>query len=358
MRLLPTPRRLPASLAFALFVFAITALAQSPQVIRIGIANAPSGNPRRLSSGSAMAIANVRGLIEEEFRADGIKIEWYFFKGTGPAVNEALTNHQLDFALQGDLPSIIGRANGLKTRVLLILGSRTNAYLLVPPQSTVRAVADIRGKRIAFSKGTMTQLPVNRILEANGMSERDIRAVNLDTGSAQAALVNQDIDGLFGGAALLKLRDQGVARVVYSTKSAPTFTGQTVMLVTETFADKHPRLTQRTVKALARAAHWSSDDANREEVFRIWALGGTPASVWREEFEGTPLAVRLSPRFDPFVVARLKDAVADAYRFRLIRKNFEVTQWIAPAYLDTALKELKLEKAWPQFDANGNPLAP
>ena len=51
------------------------------------------------------------GGLEEEFKKDGVKVQWTFFKGAGPAVNEALVNKQLDFAWQGDLPSIVHRAS-------------------------------------------------------------------------------------------------------------------------------------------------------------------------------------------------------------------------------------------------------
>jgi sulfonate transport system substrate-binding protein len=84
------------------------------QTIRIGVANAPVGNPPMMSSASSIAVSRAKGWVEQAFAADGTKIEWTFFKGTGPAVNEALTNDQLDFAYQGDLPALIGRASGLR----------------------------------------------------------------------------------------------------------------------------------------------------------------------------------------------------------------------------------------------------
>ncbi|STV79480.1 alkanesulfonates-binding protein [Klebsiella michiganensis] len=53
------------------------------------------------------------------FKPQGVEVQWQFFKGAGPAVNEALANRQLDFVYLGDLAAIIGKANGLPTRLLL-----------------------------------------------------------------------------------------------------------------------------------------------------------------------------------------------------------------------------------------------
>ncbi len=74
--------------------------------------------------------------------ADGIRVEWVFFKGAGPAVNEALTNRQLEVAFQDDLPSIIGRAAGLKTKLIAAIGMRSNIYLAVSPDSPIQRVED------------------------------------------------------------------------------------------------------------------------------------------------------------------------------------------------------------------------
>ncbi|SMC29940.1 sulfonate transport system substrate-binding protein [Andreprevotia lacus DSM 23236] len=323
-----------------------------PAVLRIGIAAPATGSPPVYSLGG-IGIARQKGWIEDAFKGSNTKVEWYFFKGAGPAVNEALTNKQLDFAFQGDLPSLVGKAAGLKTRLILASGVRSNIYLAVPPDSPIKSIADLRGKRVAIFKGTNSQLPINRVLKANNLTERDIRSINLDTASSQAALITKDIDASFGGYELLRLRDAGKARIVYSSNGAsPVFTRQSGVLVTEDFAAKYPEATQKVVTALVKTQQWASDPANYDETLKIWALQGTPVEHWREEF-GPELKSRLSPLFDPFLVARYREAVKDSVDFKLSRSKFEVDQWIDRRYLTVALKELKLENYWPAYDANG-----
>lgn len=329
------------------------AAAATPAVIRIGVAQPAHGTPPTIA-GSTIAIAHATGAIEQEFKPDNIKVEWYFFKGAGPAVNEALSNRQLDFAFQGDLPSIIGKAAGLKTRLIMATAVRGHLYLAVPPGSPIRSVKDLRGKRVAIFKGTNAQLPIDRLLEANGMSEKDLKVVNLDTATAQAALTTRDIDAIFGSYELLKLRDKGAARIVYTSKGdSPVFTRQSHMLVTDDFASRYPQLTRRFVGAVVKTAHWSSEEANRDAVFRLWTRPGTVKfEHWKEDYAGQPLRVRLSPLFDPFLTARYKDAVEHAHQFRLIRTKFDVDKWIDRSFLDASLKTLKLDTYWPAHQAN------
>lgn len=327
---------------------AAPAMAAAPAIIRIGVAQPAYGTPPTIG-GSTIAIAHATGAIEQEFKPDHIKVEWYFFKGAGPAVNEALSNRQLDFAFQGDLPSIIGKAAGLKTRVILATGTRGNIYLAAPADSAIRTVADLRGKRVAIFKGTNAQLPIDRLLAAHGLTEKDLKVVNLDTATAQAALTTRDIDAVFGSFELLKLRDKGVAKIVYSSKGhSPVFTRQGHMLVTDDFATRYPEQTRRFVKAVVKVAHWSSEEAHRDDVFRLWARPGTVKfEHWQEDYDNQPLRVRLSPLFDPFLTDRYRDAVEHAYQFRLIRSKFDVDRWIDRSFLQASLKELKLDGYWP-----------
>ncbi len=324
-----------------------------PDVIRIGVAQPGIGNPP-VFSGSSAAVANAKGWVEEEFKADGIKVEWFFFKGAGPAVNEALSNQQLDFAFQGDLPAIVARSAGLKTKLVLATGVRSNIYLAVPPDSPIQSVKDLRGKRVAIFKGTNAQLPINRVLEANGLQERELRSINLDQATTLAALSTKDIDAAFGNINLLRLRDKNAARIVFTSKGAsPIFTTQSHVLVTEQFAQHYPDTTARVVKVFVKAAKWASDEVNRDEVLHLWARAGTPYEHWREDYDGQPLRVRINPNFDPFLIARYKDSVEQAYRFKLSRARFDVDQWIDQSYLKAALKDLKLENFWPVFQPDG-----
>lgn len=109
------PRRallLPYALGFCVLALApLSALAAKPALIRFGVSSAGVGNPPR-TTGGWTSVAQMHRHLEREFEADGIPVKWIFFKGQGPAVNEAIANNQLDFTSLGDLPSIVGRSAG------------------------------------------------------------------------------------------------------------------------------------------------------------------------------------------------------------------------------------------------------
>ncbi|WP_454726613.1 MULTISPECIES: ABC transporter substrate-binding protein [Cupriavidus] len=341
-----------ATASAPLSVFSATGAAR-PDVIRIGVAQPATGTPPSFG-GSSLSIAHARGWLEEAFKPAGTRVEWYFFKGAGPAVNEALSTKQLDFALQGDLPAIVARAAGLKTRLVLATSVRTNIYIGVPPDSPLKTVADLRGKRVSLFKGTNMHLPALRLLEANGLAEKDLRLLNLDTASYLAALTTRDLDAAIGAMDILRLRDKGAVRILYSSKNqSPIYTRQSHVLVTDEFAARYPEATQQFVKTSVQAARWASDEKNRDEVLHTWARAGTPYEHWKEDYEGEPLRVRVNPNFDPFLVARYKDATEQAYRLRLSRARFDVDQWIDTRFLKSALDDLSLQSYWPVYQANG-----
>jgi len=343
--------------AVAVFAVAAVPAQAAPEIIRIGVATAGGGDPVTWG-GSPGAVARVNNWLEEEFKTSGIRVEWLFFKGAGPAVNEALSNKQIDFAYQGDLPKIVGRSNGLKTKVLLVSGARNNLYLVTPPRSDIRSIRDLKDRTVSIFRGTNGHLVAINLLTANGIAERDIKGVNLDTGSAQAALVSSGVDAAFGGYEWFKVRDQGLAEVVYSTQGQdPSFTRQASLLVRTDFEQSNPAEVQRVVDVFVRAARWSSDEKNREELFRIWARSGTPVASWVAEFDQQQLAVRNSPLVDDFIIARYKAVMADALKLKLIRREVSIDDWFDTRYLKNSLKKQGLENYWTAYDAKGNPMA-
>ena len=343
-------RRLTLWLAFFL---ALPSLAAEPSSIRIGVATGGVGSPAR-TGGSTLGLVNAQGLLEKEFEKDGIKIDWIFFKGAGPAVNEALVNQQLDLAWQGDLPSIVHRANGVKTRIILGAGVRNGLYLGVPPDSTISRLEDLKGKRVAIWKGTNLHLAAVRALAAHGLRESDVKLINLDQAGAQAALSTHDIDAAFGYVELFALRDKGVAKVVWSAaQDSYRYTRQTALLATDVFIAQHPELVQRVVDVVVRTARTYSDEAQRADLFAQWGKAELPEKYWREDFIGQPLRVRLSPLLDPFLVARYQDSAEESLRLKLIRKPPEIPGWFEPRFLNAALKAQKLEGYWPEYASDG-----
>jgi sulfonate transport system substrate-binding protein len=341
-----------------LFGFALTALADAnPAVIRIGSPELGTGKTP-FPGANPLAVVKANQWLEEEFARDGVKIEWTFFRGAGPAVNEALAAKQLDFVFLGDLASVIGRARGLPTRLIATTGRGSNSYLAVANGAEVKGFADLKGRKVSVLKGTAYQRPFDQLLADAGLSEKDVRLVNLDWPTSKAAVVSREIDATFGGADLHLLKDKGVTIAASTRGKGPAYTIQSALLATDDFASRYPAATQRVVKQLVRASAWASEESNREALLALWGeQSGQGVAVFRAEFEGEDLKRRHSPRIDPAIVAAYEGVVADALRLGLIKQGFDVKTWVASQFVDQAIRELDLEATWPVLDASGRPVA-
>jgi sulfonate transport system substrate-binding protein len=332
------------------------ARADAPSVIRMAYPGVGVGN-RPVVGGSSAATAHLKGMLEDEFRKDGIQINWSFLRGAGPAVNELYANGLVDFSLLGDLPSIIGHAGGLKTRVLLATGFRGNSYIFVPSGSSVQSVADLRGKKVAIFKGTNMQLSAAKILEKFGLKESDIRGINMDTATARLAMATGDVDAAFGWTEYLSLRDQGIARILYTTTAEDAaFYRHASFVGSEDFIEKYPEITKRVVKTVVQAAKWLSDqDANPAPVFQLWTRSGVTFANYKEDQGQNSLKVLSSPLLDEYFTSQYNRNIQEAKRFGLIRKTFQFEDWAEPRFLNEVLKELGLENYWVPYGKDGKP---
>lgn len=331
------------------------ASAENPKVIRFGYPGVGVGN-RPFVGGSTFSTVHGRALLEAEFKQDGIPVAFTFFKGAGPALNEAAANGLLDIWHEGDLPAIVARAGGLRTKVLLASSTRGNQYVAVPADSPVTRLEELKGRRVAVFKGTTGHLHAVSFFAAHGLAERDLRLINMDTATGKAALATKDIDALVGGTDLIELRNRGIAKIIYSTRGdSPTFFTQGTLIATEDFIKRYPHVVQRIVNVWVAAARWNSEPEHRQEVFQNWARSGTPYGTYKEDYEGIDLKVKSSPLLDDYIAQRYRDGIQDSKRFGYIRAPFAVEDWFDPTFLAKALKTTGLENYWVEFDAEGRP---
>ncbi|HWT96458.1 MAG TPA: ABC transporter substrate-binding protein [Terriglobales bacterium] len=329
-----------------------------PTVIRIGYPGVGVDN-QPYGYGDTASLAHVGHYVEDAFKDNpDIKVQWTFFRGAGPELNEALAAHQLDFAAGlGDLPSIVGRARGLKTRFLLPASEHGSLYLAVSPNSNINSIDDLKGRKVAQFRGTNLQIASDAVLEAHHLTEKDVKFVSLTTADGLAALTSGNVDASFGGSEYLDLQKRGIVKIIYASKNdAPIFGTNSAFFVTEEFEQAHPDLTQKVVTAFVKAAAWGSTEANRQAVFEAWSKSGVPVESFAEDLQGLSLARENTALVDDFIKARYADKAAKAKQYGLIKKDIDLNSWFAPQYLETALKELKLENFWPTYDANGKKL--
>jgi sulfonate transport system substrate-binding protein len=323
-----------------------------PKVIRLAGPGNAEGKP--FGTGP-LGVLKVKGYLEEEFKKDGVTIQWQFPRGTGPAINEAFANGQLDFASYGGLPNIIGRGAGLRTKVLSSYGS-SPTYLVARNGSGIETIADIKGKKIAISRGTILQLSLNSMLERQKLTEKDVQIFDLITADQISAIQSGDVDAVVGTSSVLAIVERGFGKIVFSTKGkldpASNFGS---FVVIDGFSKKYPQTTRRVLEAFLRAADFASREENRNELYDIWAKAGQSRASVAVDYDGDVLRERANPLLDDFYVANAKRGVKFSLDQKLIKQGFDVDSWIDRTSQDAALKALGYDKSWKPHDANGAP---
>src|SRR5512138_1158801 len=327
---------------------------EKPTVIRIGFAGVGAGG-RPVAGGNPTSIAADHGALEAEFKADGITLKTTYFTGAGPAVNEAIANGQLDFAIQGDLPALVARAGGLPTKLILAQTRADAIYVNVPAGSPAKSLEDLKGKRIAVFKGTNLQLAFFRVLESKGLKDSDFKLINMSISDSNAALLSNDIDAQVSQSDVFPLVDRGVARIVYTSRGAPSLGRVSHLLVTEQFAARYPQIVQRVVNALLREAAWLADEENRARAYQIWTKSGYGLPSWKGDWDRFVLRDRTSPLFDEFYRAQYRRLLDAARELRLVRQDIDLDRWLDATFLNSGLDALGLRGVWRELDAEGKP---
>jgi len=343
-------------LVTALFVLATINAActrQKLEVIRIGIPGViySSGKPIKFLYETVPD-----RFLKEEFKADKVTIQWDMVPNGGPGLNEALASGAVDFVYYGDFPAVIGKGEGIDTKLVLPGSRGQNSYLVVASNSTATSLADLKGKRITFTRGRPNQLAFDRLATLSGFSESDFQIINMPAVDGDAALASHGVDAVFGAEGYL-LEKKHIGKIIWSTRDKPLdwkFTAE--LFVLTSFRDRYPDATARVVKAFLETSYYVSLPPNRADVLEQMTMGYMPYDVVVEEYHGLPLKNWMVPVFDPFIRAHYQGVIDFMLKNKMIRKRFSVDDWFDRSFADAALKNLKLENYWPRADAHGRPL--
>lgn len=316
-------------------LFAATALAGLVQAaelkeIRIAVPDLSAGSQH--SGGGITDVLRQQQIFEKAFADQGITIQWNYFKGAGPVINEAFANGQVDLAYLGDLAAIIGRSNGLDTRLLSATARDIKQYLGVVPGSGIKSLHDLKGKRVAVFRGTASQLSFDSALASQGLSEKDLKVINLDYNAAGAALAAKQIDATWGGSNLTALQAKGLAEIALTTKDLNGAGSiQAVLVGSKQFVDGHPDAVAKLLKAQQQAVQWLTDDNNKQAYIELVSgLASYPPVILSNDLKDQQLSQIFPATLDPVFLGKLQDAVDLASREKLIRRSFQVSDWVAP----------------------------
>jgi sulfonate transport system substrate-binding protein len=189
-------------------------------------------------------VLKAKGLLENEFAKDGIGIRWVQSLGSNKAL-EFLNAGSIDFGSTAGSAALLGRINGNPIKSVYVYSRPEWTALVTRKDTPINKIEDLKGKRVAVTRGTDPHIFLVRALQSVGLSEKDIVPVLLQHPDGKIALIRGDVDawaGLDPMMAAAQVEDG--ARLFYRNKSANTYG---ILNASEDFLNKYPDLTKRVL---------------------------------------------------------------------------------------------------------------
>jgi sulfonate transport system substrate-binding protein len=199
-------------------------------------------------------ILKQKGLLEKEFAKDGIAVVWVQSAGSNKAL-EFLNAGSIDFGSSAGSAALVAKINGNPIKSIYVYSRPEWTALVTSKDSHIAAVADLKGKRVAVTRGTDPHIFLVRALLGAGLSEKDITPVLLQHADGKTALIRGDVDawaGLDPMMAQAELEDG--ARLFFRDPAANTWG---ILNVREAFLKDHPDIVRRVLATYEEARKYS-----------------------------------------------------------------------------------------------------
>jgi sulfonate transport system substrate-binding protein len=209
-----------------------------------------------------LVIARQQSTLENHFKPQGVEVKWVEFS-SGPPMMEAMNVGSIDYGAVGDSPPIFAQAAG--AAIVYAAGQPiTNGQgILVPQDSKVRSIADLKGKRIGFTKGSSAHNIVVQTLEKAGLSYADITPVYLTPPDAGPAFANGSIDAWAIWDPYFAIGETRQSGRILVNASEITRTNS-FYIANRDFAKSHGAVLQQIIDVTTSTARWA--EQHHDEV--------------------------------------------------------------------------------------------
>ncbi len=205
--------------------------------------------------GSVLSVIKARGDFERKLKEKGVDLTWTEFPA-GPQMLEGLNVGAIDFGVVGETPPVFAQAAGAD---LVYAGAEPPApqaeAILVPKDSPIRSVAELKGKKVALNKGSNVHFLLVRALEKAGLAYSDIEPVFLKPSDARAAFEKGAVDAWviwdpYYAAAEAQI---GARKLVDGVGAAANYN---FYIAAKPFATAHGDVLKAVIEAIAEDDHW------------------------------------------------------------------------------------------------------
>jgi len=223
-----------------------------------------------------LVIARQRATLEAHFAPQGIAVKWVEFS-SGPPMLEAMNVGSIDYGAVGDSPPVFAQSAG--AAIVYAAGQPiTNGQgILVPNNSPIRTIADLRGKRLGFTKGSSAHNIVVQTLEKAGLGYADITPVYLTPPDAGPAFATGSIDAwaIWDPYFAIGETKQNGRILVNASEITKT---NSFYIANRDFAKTHGPVLQAIIDVTSSTGKWA--ETHRDEVAKsLSAVTGIPLDI-------------------------------------------------------------------------------
>ncbi len=230
-----------------------------------------------------LVFEKARGTLEQRLAPLHVRVTWTEFLG-GPALLEAMGADSIDFGTAGDAPPIFGQAAGVPLVYVGVEPATPHGEaVIVPENSPIHSIADLRGKRIALNKGSNVHNLLVQVLASGGLTPADVIAVYLKPSDARPAFENGSVDAWAIWDPYLS-----AAQVAMKTRTVSDGVGpggrvidenRQYLFGTRDFVSGHPDIMRVVMADLKETEAYGA--AHRDEVVKLLApaMGMDPVAV-------------------------------------------------------------------------------
>ena len=271
-----------------------------------------------------LPIIKARGDLDKTLKEKGVNVKWVEIPA-GPQLLEGLNVGSVSFGEAGEAPPIFAQAANAN---LVYVANQPSAplaeALVVPKNSAIKSVQDLKGKKVVLNKGSNVHYLLLKVLEANHLTLADIDVVYLPPADARAAFEKGAVDAWVIWDPFFAAAEQQLgAKVIANGQSADgkkLVNNYQFYLADRKFAEKHPDILKTVVNELNTTTQWVAQHQ-------------TDAAKLLEKPTGLPLGVlntsiqRMGSGVHPISdeVAKEQQYVADAfYQQKLIPNKINI----------------------------------
>ncbi|GJE61239.1 aliphatic sulfonate ABC transporter substrate-binding protein [Methylobacterium trifolii] len=191
-----------------------------------------------------------KGFLEEALKPKGISVRWVQSLGSNKAL-EFLNAGAIDFGSSAGAAALLSRINGNPIKAIYAFSRPEWTALVTRKDSGIAKVADLKGRRIAVTRGTDPHIFLIRALQGAGLTERDAKLVLLQHADGRTALDRGDVDAWAGLDPMMAASEIENGDVLFFRDAAANTWG--LLDVREAFAKENPDLVRVVVAAYEQA---------------------------------------------------------------------------------------------------------